>query len=415
MKNKKNGFTLIELLAVIAILAIIVIVATMQVNKTVKSQRTKSYVTSVTNIQKTAKLACSDDNLVNIKDYLSKTDDIDIIIAGNDIEITPKSTGKFTNLDLNQLQSDLKSLKDSGKITISDAKITINNPCNSSLLPGEVETSPAPDATEPSLPETETCSTATTSFAKDCWSTIIENVKNGNTSAYNVGDEKMVDMGTLGKHILRVANKSTPTECNKEEFSQSACGFVIEFADLITTHVMNPAGKYNGEQYNNGWNRDGYPKSSLKKYLEDTIYEALPEDVKKGIITTSVVSGHGYTDKNNFTSKEKLFLLDSKEVFGDSNKIEYNTALRFERQLDYYKEKEFSGKVYYDDSGRYKDIPLRWYIPWWLRSADSSYDGAFHVVETSHVTSKETSKETIPRRVAASSDYGVSPAFRIGK
>ena len=43
-------------------------------------------------------------------------------------------------------------------------------------------------------------------------------------------------MGELGVHTLRISNMSTPQECNDEAFSQTACGFVVEFVDIIT-HV----------------------------------------------------------------------------------------------------------------------------------------------------------------------------------
>ena len=32
---------------------------------------------------------------------------------------------------------------------------------------------------------------------------------------------------------------STPDECKTEGFSQTACGFVVEFTDVITKHTMN--------------------------------------------------------------------------------------------------------------------------------------------------------------------------------
>ena len=95
------------------------------------------------------------------------------------------------------------------------------------------------------------------SFATDSWVTISNAVKNNNTGKYNVGDTKTIDMGTYGTHTLRIANKSTPSECSTSGFSQSACGFVVEFADIITTHNMNPEGTYNGITFSDGWNKDG--------------------------------------------------------------------------------------------------------------------------------------------------------------
>ena len=77
-------------------------------------------------------------------------------------------------------------------------------------------------------------------FATDSWSTIIANVKAGNGNEYAVGSTKEVNLGTTyGTHTLRVANTSTPSECSTTGFSQTACGFVLEFADIITTHAMN--------------------------------------------------------------------------------------------------------------------------------------------------------------------------------
>ena len=76
-------------------------------------------------------------------------------------------------------------------------------------------------------------------FNNDSWATIVANVKANNISKYNVGDTKEVDMGTYGTHTLRIANTSTPSECSTAGFSQTACGFVLEFADIIIEHKMN--------------------------------------------------------------------------------------------------------------------------------------------------------------------------------
>ena len=77
-------------------------------------------------------------------------------------------------------------------------------------------------------------------FATDSWSTIIANVKAGYGSEYKVGSTKEVNLGTTyGTHTLRVANTSTPSECSASGFSQTACGFVLEFTDIIAEHNMN--------------------------------------------------------------------------------------------------------------------------------------------------------------------------------
>ena len=71
------------------------------------------------------------------------------------------------------------------------------------------------------------------SFNSHSWETIIANINSGNTSNYNVGDTKEIDLGSFGIHTLRIANKSTPAECSTTGFSQTACGFVLEFADIV--------------------------------------------------------------------------------------------------------------------------------------------------------------------------------------
>ena len=172
------------------------------------------------------------------------------------------------------------------------------------------------------------------SFADDDWDIVINTLTSGNISPYEVGDEKEVDLGTLGVHKLRIANSTTPTECSTEGFSQTACGVVLEFVDIITTHVMNSTNT----------NVGGWPASELRTYVNNDIYNALPLVIKNAIIDTTVVSGHGSTTgETNFTTTDKLYLLSSHEVWEDvdgntsGGPDYYDTAYHNTRQLDYYK------------------------------------------------------------------------------
>ena len=241
------------------------------------------------------------------------------------------------------------------------------------------------------------------SFATDSWETIITAVKENNISKYNVGDTKEIDMGTYGTHTLRIANTSTPSECSGTGFSQTACGFVLEFADIITTHNMNPAGEYNGTQYSNGHNIGGWPNSSMRTFVNNDIYNSLPSDLKNGIIDTTVVSGHGSTSgETNFTSTDKLYLLSTAEVWaqGSSNTIEYDTARDVTRQLDYYKNLGTSTSNY---SGAIKKNGTS-ASTWWLRAAYSNTTtGFFRVIFNGDW-----------RYDSATGTYGVAPAFRLG-
>ena len=245
------------------------------------------------------------------------------------------------------------------------------------------------------------------SFNGHSWETIINNVRSGNTSNYNVGDTKTVDMGTFGSHTLRIANKSTPAECSTTGFSQTACGFVLEFADIITTHRMNP---YDSSVTTTGnGNIGGWPASEMRTYVNSDIYNALPEELRNGIINTTVVSSHGNTSgETNFTSIDKLYLLSTHEVWedvdGDINDgIDYyDTAYNNTRQLDYYSSQNITTSSY---SGAIKQYngSNDW---WWLRSADSylNISSSFYFVYSRGSWSRNGSS------IAS----GVSPAFRIG-
>ena len=204
------------------------------------------------------------------------------------------------------------------------------------------------------------------SFKDDPWSTIATNVKAGKASAYQVGDTKTVDMGSLGTHTVRVANTST---CTNGETSETACGFVVEFADIVSVQRMNSNGT-----------KGGWPASEMRTYVNGTIYNALPSDLQNVIATTTVVSSHGTTSgEANFTSSDKLYLLSTKEVWGKeatSHTINYDTAEAETRQLDYYKNKGVTTSNYSGAIKQYNSSNAHW----WLRSASSSYTNAFFAV-----------------------------------
>ena len=226
---------------------------------------------------------------------------------------------------------------------------------------------------------------APVSFSTDSWPTITRAVKSGNTSVYNVGDTKTIDMGTFGTHTLRITNKSIPTECEGTGFSQTACGFVLEFTDLIAKNSMNSTST----------NVGGWASSDIRTYINSDIYNALPTILKNAITDTIVVSGHGNTaGETNFTSTDKLYLLSTKEVGFD---ITFDTAKTETRILDYYNANN-------NDTGRLKQYNNSDYY-WWLRSAFSFSDYMFNVVGSSGGSSTS---------FAIATDGGISPAFRIG-
>ena len=238
-----------------------------------------------------------------------------------------------------------------------------------------------------------------TQFEKDSWTAIVANVKANKISQYNVGDTKEVDLGTYGTHTLRIANTSTPSECSGTGFSQTACGFVLEFADIITKHNMNPSGTYKGTQYDYGWNKDGWPATGMRTFVNNDIYNAIPSEIKNAIINTTVVSSHGWNDTSNFTSTDKLYLLEPKEIYTDFDNTT-DTAEDLTRTLDYYTSigvttDSYSGAI--KKNGTSADY-------WWLRAASSNDNYSFYSVISDGDWDANIARYT----------YGVAPAFRLG-
>ena len=228
-------------------------------------------------------------------------------------------------------------------------------------------------------------------FATDSWSTIIANVKAGYGSEYKVGSTKEVDLGTTyGTHTLRIANTSTPSECSTAGFSQTACGFVLEFADIITTHKMNDTAT----------NVGGWPATSMRTFVNNDIYNAIPSEIKNAIIDTTVVSGHGSTSgETNFTSTDKLYLLAPKEIYTNWS-ISVDTAKDLTRTLDYYTNIGVTTSSY---SGAIKKNGTS-DSSWWLRAASSRDTYSFLGVDNPGIGIATAALNTI----------GVAPAFRLG-
>ena len=229
------------------------------------------------------------------------------------------------------------------------------------------------------------------SFATDSWKTIIRAVKNNNTGAYHVGDTRTIDMGDLGIHTLRIANKSTPSQCSGSVFSKTACGFVLEFADVINTHGMHTKSS----------NVGGWPACEMRTYVNTTIYNSLPEILRNNIIDTTVISGHGSTSgETNFTSTDKIYLLCHVEVHGSNSNTD-TVTLNETRQLDYYSAYPVNMTEY---SGAIKQLNGT-NQSWWLRTPYATSNTYYRYVYTNGVGTYYT---------IANYALGLSPAFRIG-
>ena len=380
---KNNGFTLVELLAVIAILAILVIIALPNVLKMFNDSKKNSFLTEAKTVySEVSKKYISESMKGNKLTYVSSEDDTKLDMTGKSLKycVLLNADGSVKSMKVSNGEW-IAELPSGKKITdLNASNVTEGNldgyKCGNGSSGGSTV-----------LP--------TKSFEKETsWEVIASNAKNcvdnPDSCAYEVGQTKTVEMGSFGTHTLRIANKSTPSDCNTEGFSESACGFVIEFADIITTHVMNPSDT----------NKGGWLNSQMKTFINNDIYNSLPQELKSVIITTKTVSGHGSEDTNNFTSPEdKLYLLAPKEIYSDWSN-QYDTAENKTRQLDYYKNigvttSNFGG------ANKKNNGSDKW---WWLRSAISDTDNAFYAVYDNGDW-----RNGYPNYTG-----GVSPAFRIG-
>ena len=218
-------------------------------------------------------------------------------------------------------------------------------------------------------------------FRTDDWYTVIDALKGG-MHPYQVGDTKNVNMGSFGTHKIRISNL---TQCDGSLESETACGVVLEFADVITNKQMHSVDR----------NINGWPGTDLRTYINNDIYNALPVEIKNAIIPTKVVSGHGSTaGETNFVSTDKLYLLSTSEVYDVG--VSSDTANFTTKQLDYYKEKGVTATANYSAAKKGATF-------WWLRTADSTNNKYYSVVSSSGSFSPGYPKPT----------RGVSPAFRI--
>ena len=448
----KKGFTLVELLAVIVIMGILMMVAIPSISRVIENSRKDTFVDIAKSYANAAKTLWTADNLTCEGTVASAVDDGDYYILINTTEsartvlpvlVNQGGKSSWGNRDVNGyvrvhvetvidgngepkrtttfyvgLSDGTHGLIDEGSMTSDNLKkgnvkmdlssddkkkieLTLDNGnlnCSKTNLGTYACTDVAPVKSITGLCVDDssyagnngTVDVNPVSFADDDWATIAAAAKSGAyVGKYNAGDTKEVDLGSLGKHTVRIANTSTPAECSQEGFSQTACGFVLEFADIITKYNMNSIETSDG----------GWPVTTMRSYLNSDVYNVLPADLQSVIIDTKAVSGHGGNDSANFTSIDKLYLLSTAEVWsqGTSNIIEYDTGRNNTRQLDYY-----TGVTTDSYSRAIKQLngSSSW---WWLRAVYSHGDISF-----CYVTDKGNWYNE-----RANSKIGVSPAFRI--
>ena len=343
------------------------------------------YTTAVDETKKTITFTTSELKTLNQTSILTYevTNNSSNYDAEVNVTCVPKegTTAKYTSIK-NKLENDA---------TVVKAKETLNGTLTVTLdkVATESVTEEYTCKLEFNAVERDTFADGLTQFQKDDWATIAANVKAGSTNQYNIGDTKEVDLGELGTHKVRISNMSA---CESET-SETACGFVVEFADIITNQ------KFNSTNTNVG----GWRDSEMRTYVNGTIYNALPNDLQNVITTTKVISGHGdNAGETNFETQDKLYLLSGHEVYEDveDNQISiYDTSHNNTKQLDYYKNQGVTTSSYAVTIKQKDGINSEW----WLRSAHPGRATAFLGVGRADGWYIDD----------ANRSYGVSPAFRI--
>ena len=234
------------------------------------------------------------------------------------------------------------------------------------------------------------------SFATDSWDVIINAIRKNDIDVYKNEVDKRVTRPVVltfnengverqETHYLRIANTTTPSECSDPEFSQTACGFVIEFDDIISHQKISTASTTLG----------GYASADIRNYLNNTIYNSLPKAIKNAIITTKVISNHNSTDlcesnctnrnsDGDFISYDNLYLLDKTE-------LNFSTGVSKTRCLDYY------NKTMPNRTKKNNGVESYW----WTRTIYTDINYQYVRSNTTYADNQGTLK-------------GISPAFRIG-
>ena len=236
-------------------------------------------------------------------------------------------------------------------------------------------------------------------FENDNWDTIVSNINN-DSNYYPIACEKevLIDMDddeTPESYTVRLANTSTPEVCSVDGYSQTACGTVIEFVDIVTTKSMNSTST----------NAGGWKETEMVTYLNSDFYNKLPSSLQSVIIPTYPIvsgSGSGGVSENitaEDTTKNKIYLLSKREVGSFTDYDNKSNVTRDTRTLDYY-------VTYNTDNDRIKKNLSGNSVDWWLRSASLRNSSSIHCVSSYGYS--------YYNYTSASSVMGVAPAFRIG-
>lgn len=378
MKDYK-GFTLIELLAILVILAVIAVITT----------------PIILGIIDDAKKNASVDSAYGFKDAIDKYRTT-ATMSNGDLKINGRysvSNGVLDGPSVDNVEISISGIKPSsgylvysnsilqgGCLVVDEYQVIYSNGHFDTSGKGECQIN--------------------ANFVTDSWTTIKSNLLlDRNAYDNQIGAEKeiLID-GT--SYTVRLANTQSCPDDWPDAASQTTCGVVIEFVDIIIDTDNNNA---NGHSMNpSDTNDGGWPASGMYSFLNTTIFNKLPDELKADgmILNTKTVSGHGsQSGATNYTSlNDKLYLLSYVELSGsnassDSVKLVEDGVTDGTRQLEYYANPESTMIKKLGGNG----------VTWWLRSANSLRTYFFLAIGSNGTLASSYSSVI----------NGVAPAFRI--
>ena len=149
-------------------------------------------------------------------------------------------------------------------------------------------------------------STMSTSFSEDSWSTIQANILNGTYSTkYQVGETKDITLTGIGTMTLQIADFD-------HDYLSGSTSAAKAGITLITKHLLPETKEMNSANTNVG----GFPASDLYDYLNEDIYNALPEDLKSIVVPIYKWYGTGNATSNGEWHGCKVWSPLEYELFG---------------------------------------------------------------------------------------------------
>ena len=226
-------------------------------------------------------------------------------------------------------------------------------------------------------------------FELNTWEQIKEDINNDDIEKYKVGDIKIISLDNKS-YRLRLVNTSTESYCTNSNYSETACGFVVEFLDIPAKNGMLPSTETT--------NALGYAPSTVRSYMNETFYPSLPLEMRNVISQTRVISGHGPNQTTNATTNDYLYAPAPVEL--GINKPTQDSTNGLTKKLDLY------AKNSNDDTLRIKYYNSQ-ANAYWTRAASLESGVAFFFINLD-------GKAAAPAQ-SPSTSRGIAPMFRIGK